>query len=97
MKKLLLIIITSAALMSCGRERKSVRLPNGALITVTNTSDINYGVGSRVCTRKTSFSSWEICTDGEMQDTTYIHSYKQDGATKTAIIIHKTGVISGHL
>lgn len=97
MKKLLLVLITSIALMSCGRNEKSVRFPNGAIIVARCTNDIDYGQGAKVCVRKTIYSGWEICTDGEMQDTTYIISYKREGVDRSSIITHKIGIISSHL
>lgn len=97
MKKLLVILITAITLMSCGREKKAVTLPNGAVIEATNTSNIRYLLNAKVCVRKSSLSNWEICNDGEMQDTTYIFTYKYDGVNKTGMVTHKTGVISSHL
>lgn len=97
MKKLLLVLITSLALMSCGRDEKSVRLSNGALIQARNTTDIHYGIGSKVCVRRSSSSLWEICNDGEIKDTIYAHTYKQDGVNRTFVVTHKTGLVSSHL
>lgn len=97
MKKLLLVLITSIALISCGRDEKSVRLSNGAIIQARNSTDIHYGIGSKVCVRKSNFSNWEICNDGELQDTTYVHTYKQEGVNKTSVVTHKTGLVSSHL
>lgn len=97
MKKLLLVLITSIALMSCGRTHKAIRLPNGAIVKAQNTTDIDYGVGARVCVRKTIYSGWEICTDGEMKDTTIAISYKRDGIDRVSVITHKVGTVSGYL
>lgn len=97
MKKLLLVLITSLALISCGRENKSVRFPNGAIVQAQNTTEIDYSVHSKVCVRKSSISGWQICNDGEMQDTVYVIKYKRDGIEHANLVTHKVGVVSSHL
>jgi hypothetical protein len=97
MKKLLLFVATATMLFACGRDYKSVRLPNGAIIKALNTSDIDYGVGSRVCVYKTTRSDWNICQDGEMRDTIYMIPRKTEQGMTSFHVQHKVGLVSSHL
>lgn len=98
MRKLLFFLVTAIMLSSCGKDYKSVRLPNGALVKALNTSDIYYGAGAKVCVQKAKTAGyWLICTDGEMHDTTYTLSRKVEGVNKSIQIIHKVGTVSNHL
>ena len=97
MKKLLLSVAVATMLFACGRDYKSVRLPNGAIVKALNTSDIEYGVGSRVCVCKTTRSDWTICQDGEMQDTIYMVPRKTEKGMTSFHVQHKIGLVSSHL
>lgn len=95
MKKLLFIAAIAVTLFSCTSNTHTVILPNGARVEATNTSrTIEYGNGATVCIVKTNTSRWIICSDGEMLDTSYVRSYKEDGHLKVYTVTHKIGKIS---
>lgn len=97
MKKLLFIAAIAATLFSCTTDTHTIVLPNGAKVEARNTSrSIEYGRGATVCIVKTNTSRWIICTDGEMQDTSYVRSYNEDGKTKVYTVTHKIGKISSY-
>lgn len=97
MKKLLFIAAIAATLFSCNSNTHTIILPNGAKVEATNTSrSIEYGRGSTVCIVKTNTSRWIICSDGEMLDTSYVRSYKEDGHLKVYTVTHKIGKISSY-
>jgi len=97
MKKLLFIAAIAATLFSCTSNTHTIVLPNGAKVEATNTSrSIEYGRGATVCIVKTNTSRWIICTDGEMIDTSFVRSYKEDGHLKVYTVTHKIGKISSY-
>jgi hypothetical protein len=97
MKKLLLLLTVITTLMSCGRDYEQVKLPNGSFVKAINNTDMHYAIGQRVCINKTSNSTWSVCEDGEMQDTTTFHTFNGENGKRTFISTHKTGLISSHL
>lgn len=85
----------AATLFSCNTDTHTIILPNGAKVEATNTSrTIEYGRGATVCIVKTNTSRWNICTDGEMKDTSYVRSFNEDGKHRVYTITHKIGKIS---
>jgi hypothetical protein len=97
MKKLLFIAAIAATLFSCNTDTHTIILANGAKVEARNTSrTIEYGRGSTVCIVKTNTSRWNICTDGEMHDTTYVGSYKEEGKTRVYTVTHKIGKIASY-
>ena len=97
MKKLLFIAAIAATLFSCNTDTHTIILANGAKVEARNTSrTIEYGRGATVCIVKTNTSRWNICTDGEMVDTSYVRSYKEDGKLKVYTVTHKIGKISSY-
>jgi hypothetical protein len=95
MKKLLFIAAIAATMFSCNTDMHTIILPNGAKVEARDVSrTIEYGRGSTVCIVKTNTSRWMICTDGEMNDTSYVRSYKEEGKTRVYTVTHKIGKIS---
>ena len=95
MKTLLFALVTSTILYSCGPDTKTVRLANGALISVVNNTGINYVTGSTVCVMSSTISGWHICNDGEIADTVYTRQMRnRDGSVTNNVITHKVGKIS---
>jgi hypothetical protein len=95
MKKLLFIAAIAATMFSCNTDMHTIILPNGAKVEARDVSrTIQYSAGTTVCIVKTNTSSWNICTDGEMIDTSYVRSYNEDGKTRVYTVTHKIGKIS---
>ena len=95
MKKLLFIAAIAATMFSCNTDMHTIILPNGAKVEARDVSrTIQYSAGTTVCIVKTNTSSWNICTDGEMIDTSYVRSYTEDGKTRVFTVTHKIGKIS---
>lgn len=94
MKKLLVIILCSMSLFSCGSKDYVVKLPNGSLLPVARDTenDIDYPDNTKVCVRKYigRGDHWFICTDGDMKDTIYINTYPDSTLHVTE---HKVGTI----
>jgi hypothetical protein len=93
MKKILFIAAIAATLTSCGSREKEIVLANGTIVKALNHADINYRPGSTVCIKRTETSSWIICQDGELNDTSYVHTYKKDGQSNAYVVTHKIGKI----
>lgn len=97
MKKLLLFVATATMLFSCGRDYEQIKLSNGALVKALNNTDMRFFIGQRVCINKTSSTTWVICEDGEMTDTTTFHTFNGEKGKSTFVSVHRTGLISSHL
>jgi hypothetical protein len=94
MKQLLLSVAIATTLFSCSDREKLVRLPNGSIVKAFNQADIDYSERTKVCIRRsTGAPRWTICEDGEMGDTTYVVSYKEEGKDKGFVVSHKVGQI----
>lgn len=94
MKKLVLLVAMATTLLSCSDSNHTIKLPNGSLLEAHNSSrSIEYKRNDKVCVVRTGGQRWTICQDGEMQDTTYLHSYKEDGRTRVFSVTHKVGHI----
>ncbi len=78
MKKLLLSVAIATTLFSCSENDKAVKLDNGAIVRASVPNDIPYLVGAKVCVRRWR-GEWQICTDGEMKDTTIASSVHRIG------------------
>ncbi len=70
MKKLVVLAAIAATLFSCSQRDRAVKLDNGSIVRAEVPSDIPYNIGAKVCIKKYPKSSWYICTDGEMMDST---------------------------
>jgi hypothetical protein len=85
MKKLLLSVAIATTLFSCSPRDRAVKLPNGAIVRAEVTNDVPYSVGTKVCVRRFPGRPWQICNDGEMNDTTI------------SSVTHKVGYVSAYL
>lgn len=97
MKKLVLLVASATMLFACGRDYEQIKLPNGAFVKALNNTDMHFYVGQRVCINKTSSTTWVICEDGEMQDTTTFHTFNGENGKRTFMSQHRTGLIASHL
>lgn len=79
MKKLLLSVAIATTLFSCSTRDRAVKLENGSLVRAKVPNDIAYNIGAKVCVKKESKKDWEICTDGEMMDTTISNTKYRTG------------------
>ncbi len=70
MKKLVVLAAIAATLFSCSQRDRAVKLDNGAIVRAEVTNGIAYNIGAKVCIKKYPKSSWYVCTDGEMMDST---------------------------
>lgn len=93
MKKLFFIILVSAAAMSCNNPRKTVRFANGAYVTAMNNTAVEYGNGSKVCLVNVNGFGWTVCSDGEINDTTYTVVTNFKGNSKVNKVKHRIGTI----
>jgi hypothetical protein len=94
MKRFVLMMAIAITLFSCSDREKLVRLPNGSIVKAFNQADIDYAERTKVCIRRsTGGPRWTICEDGEMGDTTYVVSYKEEGKDRGFIVSHKVGQI----
>lgn len=88
MKKLVLSVAIATTLFSCSIRDRAVKLENGSVVRAKVPNDIAYSIGTKVCVKKYPKSGWEICTDGEMMDST---------VNSPVTTIYRTGNVSAYL